>query len=168
MAKITAAAAPAHAAPPAAAPAKKSRKRLLIVLALLIVAAGGGGGAWYLLRPAPGAEAATTEALTKPIFLPFDTFTVNLAEEGGDHYLQIGIVYQIANDQVADSIKVYMPVLRNRLLLLLSAKRPSELVTPEGKQKLVDELVVAAREAVPEGNDKKGIVSALLSSFVIQ
>ena len=45
-----------------------------------------------------GAEA---NAGGKPTFVNLDTFTVNLAEESGDHYLQVGIVYQVADDKDA-------------------------------------------------------------------
>ena len=57
---------------------------------------------------------------------------------------------------------------RNRILLLLSSKRPSELSTPEGKQKLVDELVAAARASIPGTAPDRGITGAFLGAFVIQ
>ena len=80
---------------------------------------------------------------------------------------QVGIVYQVNDDKIGDSMKLHMPILRNRLLLLLSAKHPSELASSEGKKKLVDELVIAARESLP-GTGDKGVTGALLGSFVIQ
>jgi flagellar basal body-associated protein FliL len=61
-----------------------------------------------------------------------------------------------------------MPVLRSRILLLLSGKLPSELVTPEGKQKLVTELIAVARESVPGLTPEHGIDTAHLGAFVVQ
>jgi len=173
VAKITAAPAPAQtAAEPT--PIKKKRSKLPLILGIVfLILLAGGGAAWHLLKspaPAGNAEAADKDSdkpAGKPIFVNLDSFTVNLAEENGDHYLQVGIVYQVTDDKVGDSMKLHMPILRNRLLLLLSAKRPSDLNTAEGKKKLVEELVVAARESLP-GNGDKGVTSALLSSFVIQ
>jgi len=144
------------------------------VLAVVLLAAIGGGAAWFLLRPtsaaasAEDANAAVATAPKPPVFLHLEPFTVNLIEENGDHYLQVGIVYQMADDKAVDMAKVHLPVLRNRLLLLLSSKRPSELASLEGKNKLVAELIGAARESIPSGSPERGVVGAYLSAFVIQ
>ena len=172
MAKtLTASAAkPATAGAPAPAdtPAKKKSAIKWIALALLLVAVGGGAGAWYYLRPAPPDGAAKAADTKAPVFLNLEPFTVNLQEENGEHYLQVGIVYQVASDKVVESAKVYLPVLRNRILLLLSGKRPSDLATVEGKNRLVTELIAAARESIPGSTPDRGVSGALLSAFVIQ
>jgi flagellar FliL protein len=152
-------------AAPEAAP-RKSRKLLWIVIGLLVVAALAGAG-WYAF--APKSDAAAKAPVAKaPIYVPLDPFTVNLAEENGDHYLQVGIVYQVSDDKLVETMKQYMPVLRNRILLLLSAKKPSDLASVEGKRKLVDELVGAVKEALPPLAPEQQLQGALLSSFVIQ
>jgi flagellar FliL protein len=176
MAKPKLAPAPAPAPAPAAAnestpgPAKKSRKLLWIILVVLLLA-GAGGGAWYYFHShsAPDAKhEAAAEKKPTPTFVTLEPFTVNLLEEGGDHYLQVGIVFQVSDGKVVDTIKTYMPILRNRILLSLSSKHPSEIATLEGKQKLVAELVSAARESIPGEAPERGIDSAFLSAFVIQ
>jgi len=102
------------------------------------------------------------------VFVNLEPFTVNLAPEGADRYLQTTIVLQMSDDKAADALKVYMPVIRNRFLMLLSSKRPSELETVEGKQKLVGELVAAAQAAIPGSTPERGAAGALFSTFVIQ
>lgn len=164
---------PALAAVPAAdaaAPAKKKKsKLLLIIIALLVLGGAGGGGAWWWFagRAHDAAEPKVAKA-KPPVFHTLDPFTVNLTEENGDHYLQLSVVYQVADSKVVDDVKTYLPVIRNRILLLLSAKRPSELATPEGKQKLVEELVAAARASIPGEAPDHGITGAFLGAFVIQ
>lgn len=156
--------------PPATPPTGNKKSKLLwIVLALMVLGAGG-GAAWYFFgQTPPAAEGAEHKASAHaPLFLALDPFTVNLAEDSGDHYLQAGIVYQVADEKVTERMKQYMPVVRNRILLLLSAKRPSDIVSADGKRKLVDELVTAARESTPGTTPDKGITGALFSSFVIQ
>lgn len=168
MAKITAAPAPAPAAAEPT-PIKKKRSKLPVIAGvLLLLLLAGGGAAWHLLHGAPDGAAESSKPTAKPLFVSLEPFTVNLAEEDGDHYLQIGIVYQVTDDKIGDVMKLHMPILRNRLLLLLSAKKPTELSTAEGKKKLVDELVVAARESLPGTSEDKGVTTALLASLVIQ
>ena len=131
---------PALAAVPAAdaaAPAKKTKSKLLpIIIALLVLGGAGGGGAWWFFGRAHDAAEPKVAKVKPPVFHTLDPFTVNLTEENGDHYLQVSIVYQVADNKIVDEVKTYLPVIRNRVLLLLSAKRPSELATAEGKQKL--------------------------------
>ena len=156
--------------PPAGAEAasgKKKSKLWLILLVLLVVGAAGGGAAWWFLLRAPAHSEAKAEKAKPPVFHTLEPFTVNLAEENGDHYLQMSVVYQLADEKAVEQVKTYLPVIRNRILLLLSAKRPSELASAEGKQKLVGELVAAARESMP-GEGDKGIGGAYLGAFVIQ
>ena len=188
MAKTATLAATAADAVPAG---KKKKSKLMLALVLLLVLGGAGGGAaWWFVGRAHEAEAKPA-AIKPPVFHTLEPFTVNLAEENGDHYLQLSVVYQVADDKAVDHVKVYLPVIRNRILLLLSAKRPSELQTAEGKQSerqriaiavdehgvvsgmvtfedLVEELVGAARASIPGTDPDRGITGAFLGAFVIQ
>jgi flagellar FliL protein len=167
VAKTATLAAPGAVAAAAAAPKKKS-KLVPIVLALLLLAGAGGGAAWWFLGRPHEAGEAKPAAVKPPVFHTLEPFTVNLAEENGDHYLQVAVVFELTDDKAVDKVKTYLPVIRNRILLLLSAKRPSELAGAEGKQKLVTELVSAARESIPGDTPNRGITGAYLGAFVIQ
>jgi flagellar FliL protein len=149
-----------------AKPAKKGRSILLIAAALVVLGGGGGGAYLWLNRDAGTAQASV--APRPPVFMNLEPFTVNLAEESGDHYLQTSLVFQVADDKVVETMKQYLPVIRNRILLLLSAKRPSDIATPEGKAKLVSEVTAAVRESIPGTTPERGIVQAFIGAFVIQ
>lgn len=158
---------PADAADPAPTGKKKSKRMIVIAAVALLALGGGGGGAWYYFGSGTHADAKPAEK-KPPVFLSLEPFTVNLLPEEGDRYLQTGIVFQVADEKAIEAMKTYMPIIRNRILLLLSGKRPSDLTAPDGKQKLVAELILAARESVPGGRPDRGIDSAYLASFVIQ
>lgn len=153
----------------AAAPAKKGRRTLVIALLAVLLLGAGGGGAWWWTSRGGQAEAATkTEKAKPPVFMNLEPFTVNLAEEDGEHYLQMSVTYHVADEKAVETLKAYLPVIRNRILLLLSAKKPSDLASAEGKAKLVEELAAAVRESVPGTTPDKGVVQAYLGAFVIQ
>ncbi len=157
----------ADEAPP---PKKKSKLWLIVGIVIgVLVLAGGGALAWYLLRDkepapaaaAPGAPAAPDKKAAEgkpPTFVTLDAFTVNLQQENGDHFLQTGIVVQVADAKAADG----------KLLLLLSSKMPSELASLDGKKKLVAEILAAVRESLPGTTPDRGIENAYIASFVIQ
>jgi flagellar FliL protein len=149
-----------------AKPAKK-RGKLVPVLAVVILLGGAGGGAWWWMhRDAAAAPAAPVAKA--PVFLNLEPFTVNLLEEGGEHYLQTSLVFQVADEKVVETMKQYLPVIRNRILLLLSAKKPSDIASPDGKARLVTEVTTAVRDSIPGATPERGIVQAYIGAFVIQ
>ena len=130
------------AEPPAAKPKKKL---LLIVAAAVIASALAGGGAWYFMKgkPAGEEEKSNKTVSTVPIFVPLDPFTVNLQREQGDQVLQVGVSLKIYNPDLPEKVKAAMPEIRSSLLLLLSSKHASELVSVAGKKTLANEIILA-------------------------
>jgi flagellar FliL protein len=130
---------------PSEAPAAKPKKRLLlIIIAAVIVLAAAGGAAWYFMKGrSSGEEQKPPVASLTPIFIPLDPFTVNLQREDGDRVLQVGLSFKLYNAELPEKIKAAMPEIRSNLLLLLSSKHASELVSVDGKKKLANEIIVA-------------------------
>ena len=129
---------PVDVAPPQAAPKKKS-KLTLIIAVLAVVLSAAGAGAWFFFFNETDDD--EPKVPSKPaVFLPVDQFTVNLQPEDGPQYLQVAMTLRVVDQAAADSIKAQMPEVRSRVLLLLSSKKPSQLATLEGKNKLIEEI----------------------------
>ena len=171
----------AAALPAEAAPKGKSKLLLILVVVFALLAGGGGGAAWFFHQKAAAAaaEAAASdegkdgkegkpakkaESGKPPVFDPLENFVVNLA--GGDHFMQLGIVLQVKDEETAEKVKSYLPQIRNRILLTLSAKTVEDLQTPEGKKKLIEEVLVDARE--PLHGEGENVQAVLLGSMLIQ
>ena len=141
--------APAEAVAPAA-PSKKKRKLLLIIIAAVVLLAGAGAGAWFFLVDGAADEQGESKPPSKPaVFLPLDQFTVNLQPEDGQQFLQVSMTLKVADQTVADAIKAQMPEVRSRVLLLLSSKKPSQLISLEGKNKLAEEITREVEAPLP-------------------
>jgi flagellar FliL protein len=153
MATSAVAAKPAAEAP--AAPPQKKSKLLLIVLAVLVLLAAGGAAAWWFLQS--GDEEDEAEVPAKPsIFLPLEQFTVNLQpEDGQQQFLQVAMTLNVADQEVAEVIKTQMPQMRSRILFLLSSKKPSEIGSVEGKNKLSEQLILEAEAVLPASKKRK-------------
>src|SRR5271165_3542224 len=50
------------------------------------------------------------------VIVALDPFTVNLADREREHYLQIGLTYEVTGDDVAEEVKVQMPLIRSKIL----------------------------------------------------
>ncbi|MEZ5615741.1 MAG: flagellar basal body-associated FliL family protein [Rhodocyclaceae bacterium] len=122
----------------------KRKGKLPLVLGLVVLLAAGGGGAWFFLSKDKDADAPRQEARPQPpkppVFVPLDAFTVNLSSDGGEQYLQVAATLRVLEQSAADAIKQYMPELRHKTLVLLSSKKPSEIITGEGRERLAEEI----------------------------
>ena len=148
----------AEAAPPQKPPKKGLKFAMVAAVAVLAL---GGGGAWYFMT---GTADAKVPAEKPAVFLPLETFTVNL--QSGREYLQIGLTIKLKGEDVSEAVKARMPEVRSNVLLLLSNKRSQELLSVEGKQKLAAEVVAEVKK--PLGQQGAGVDSVLFTSFVIQ
>lgn len=153
-----------------AAPPKKSNKKLVLILGAALLVAAGGGGAWFFMggKSAEHGAAAKQEPPKPPVFIAMEPFTVNLQPEAGEQYLQVQFTLQVTDEKQVELIKLYMPLVRSRLLLLLSSKKPSELSTPEGKKKLQDEIIATIKQPFTPQSPPQGISGVFFTSFVIQ
>ncbi|WP_088281882.1 flagellar basal body-associated FliL family protein [Ideonella sp. A 288] len=150
----------AAAAEVAEAPPKGGGKKKLIIIiaAVLLLVLVGGGAAFFMMKkkaaaaedgeegdghaPAAAAHAPKHEVKpgTPPVFVPLDPFTVNLADKETERYAQVGITLEIDDAKTGDTLKAYMPAIRNNILMLLSHKTAAELLSREGKLKLAKEI----------------------------
>lgn len=190
---MSAAAATAPAAT-AEAPAKKSKKLLFIILGVVVLALIGAGAAFFILKKntaepgdghaeEPVAEYHAPDPGTPPTFLPLDSMVVNLADPGGNRVVQLAITLRVQDTQTGDAIKVYMPSIRNGILLLVSQRTAEEILKTEGKEKLAEAIIEEISgvmgyeidEQEEAGTKKKRrrappnpLQGVLFSSFIVQ
>lgn len=188
-----------------AAEKPKSKKMLIIIIAAVVVLALVGGGAAFFLmkkKPAEGEEGADAEHSEKPAvvrkapdpkapptFMPIENMVVNLADPGGGRFAQVGITLKLEDAKTADNVKLYMPAIRNGILLEISQRTADELLGVEGKEKLTkaiirevsgqlgfevdDEEEEAADSAKASKKKRKApaytpVQAVLFSSFIVQ
>ena len=148
------------------APKKGSKKLLIIVAVVVVVLLLAGVGAFLLMKKNmaheegdegdAAAQVEEAKAPTKkkpasdapPIFVPLDPFIVNLADRETERFAQIGINLQVDDAKVGEDMKLYMPAIRNAILLILSRKTAEDLLTAEGKVQLAGEIQRGAARAM--------------------
>ena len=143
---------------------KGSKLILVVVSAVLLLGAGAGGAAWYFSQ----VQDAATPVKKPPVFVSLDTFTVNLQPEHSEQHLQTNLTLKVENVEAVGLIKLHMPEVRNRILLLLSSKAASQIIATDGKKELAAELLAEINQPFSEGHSKEIVESVLFTSFVIQ
>ena len=168
-----------------APPPKKSKKLLIIVVAaLVIVLTLVSAGAYLIIRNQraqdneDGDSAVESAHVEKkkdgkaaaPVYVPLEAFTVNLVPENGDQFLQLVMSIEVNDGNVGERIKTYTPKLRNNVVLLLSSKKASELITREGKEALATEVRDLINKVLAPDSENKAlpVKEVLFTSFIIQ
>ena len=162
----------------AGAPTGSKKKLMIMIAAAVLVLGAGAGGGWYFTQSDAHAEEAPAkdhkkkkkqhDEDVKPEYVPVEAFTVNLQPENGEQYLQVQFTLQIAGPEQVQLVKDNMAVVRNRVLLLLSGKKASEISTVEGKQQLAAEIQAAVKQPFEKDGDEQDVTDVLFTSFIIQ
>ena len=188
----------AEGAAEAAAPKSKKKLIVILAVVLALAAGGGAAAFFLMKKPeaqqakakhgekaeghedaAAEGEAAEEEApeeeagghadpKTALTYVQFETFTVNLLPDPDDKFLQLDLTVEVKGAELAEKMKAQMPVLRNRVLLLLTSKKASDISTPEGKAQLSEELLVELKKPLAAHGKPLKVTQVLFTSFVIQ
>ncbi|MBU0674034.1 MAG: flagellar basal body-associated FliL family protein [Proteobacteria bacterium] len=130
-----------------AAPKKKSKKMLLIIGLVVIILAGAGGFFAYTKFAAtePPADPVGTEKKSKPetigAIYRLEAFTVNLADPKGKRYLKVKIELEMSAESGVELATQADPKLRDMVIMLLTSLTFEDVMTPEGKIRIRDELL---------------------------
>ena len=153
-----------------------SKKGLMIlVICFLIIAIAVGAGLFVLWgkvsAPAPETVEGTEEAVEKrdakvkvKALLSMESFVVNLADPGGKRYLRVSIALEIDDQDFLAEVKKKSPQMRDRILMILPAKKFKDIRTSSGKDSLGKEIIAQLNPLL----DKCKITDLYFQEFVVQ
>lgn len=150
---------------------------VLIVLALLLAVGLSIGGTWFILSKKGGAEekgaqvaSGASAALRQPALYQelAPAFVANFTHEGRARYLQVSIALMGRDSAGMEALKLHMPVLRNRLVMLLSSQDFAVLQTPLGKEMLQQQALASVQELAQKETGSAVVEQLLFTNFVLQ
>lgn len=155
---------------------KGGNNKLLIILLVVLICGMGAVIAYLLLDSRKGGDEGGTEHASEepaiapePIFIKIGPMTVNLVnDELGQHLLYTSLTLKVDNQQTHDLIDTHMPEVHSRVLLLLSSKTAEEISSPEGKEKLIGEILALFEQPLTQPQPILAISSVLFSEFIVQ
>lgn len=121
------------------APKKKSKIAFFAILGIALLLLGGGGLYAYLTFLAPMEGPEVREEIGE--FFAMEPFVVNLADPTGKRYLKIQIQIELENPQAVANAERAVPKLRDNVIMMMTALSFEEVMTPEGKIRIRDELL---------------------------
>ncbi|CAI0830754.1 flagellar basal body-associated protein FliL [Serratia marcescens] len=155
-------------------PAAPKRPLLVILLVLIsVVACGAAGYSWWLLQQHKNSAepaAVKEQPPAAPVFMPLDTFTVNLVtpDNNPDRVLYIGLTLRLPDESTRRQLNDFLPEVRSRLLMLLSRQEASQLANEQGKQQLVAQIKDVLSPPLVKGQPKQVVSDVLFTAFILR
>lgn len=151
-------------------------KKIILIAVGVLLLAGIGVGAMLFLKEAPPAEneaaGEATEKVTKvadPIYQGLDPdFVVAFQNPKTVRFVKLAIEVMARDDDGIEAVKLHMPVIRDRVIILLSSKSEDSLMDTEGKEQLREEVLAAVQDVLKENTGKPGVEAVYFTSFVMQ
>ncbi len=104
-----------------------------------------------------------------PIFVKVGPLTVNLRPDGyGQRLLYTSLSLRVGDEETKDLIESHMPEVHSRLLLLLSRHSAEELISPDGKQTLTENIMALFEKPLTHPQPPLTINTVLFTDFIVQ
>ena len=98
------------------------------------------------------------------ILYPLDTFTVNLKSDAGRRYLKVTMSLELEGEELSLELDNKSPVLRDRIIRILTSKSLEEISSKKGKQKVSEQIMDTLNAMISDGT----IQGIYFTEFVIQ
>jgi flagellar FliL protein len=147
-------------------PPKKKRKGLLLIIIIAVIAIAGGIGA-FIFFSKPGEDKVTikeTKKVEEGVMFALEPFIVNLTDPAGVRFLRVSMYLELTGPAIAEKAKARTPQIRDAIITLLTVKTPGELIHPEGKLQLKDEINIRINQVLGEN----AVRDVFLTDFVMQ
>lgn len=158
------------------------RKLLVAGGALVVLAIAGAGAAIFMsgdsARPdqteqadeaAPAARAApapTAPAIYTSLHPPL---VVNLNDSTGEpHFMQVTLEVMARKQEVINAVRDHAPVIRNSLILLYGSEVYEDVVTREGKEKMLAQGLAEVRRVMKKQAGVSDIEALYFTNLIIQ
>ena len=173
------------------APKKKSNMLMIIIIIVLVLIILGGAVVAILLMGGDEEEVTAQAGVAAPqervapapprqnarvdfqdsrklseigILYPLDTFTVNLKSDAGRRYLKVTMSLELNGEELSLELDNKSPVLRDRIIRILTSKSLEEISSKKGKQKVSNQIMDTLNSMISDGS----IRGIYFTEFVVQ
>jgi flagellar FliL protein len=119
-------------------------KPIIIIVAAVLLLGGGAGGYHFFTRSKKPAIAKKVAPPPPPklAYVDVKEMTMRLSDAGSEHYIKLSPVLGVPEAK-SDEMGEKLPVVRDRIVTVVTARSAADLATPAGKDKLKADLMNA-------------------------
>ena len=145
---------------------------------VVAIVLGGGGAAYFFMSEHSGDVENTGQAQEKPeeASKSADTFyydiskplIVDFPRSSSVHLIQISLSFLVEGEATLEALKKHDPMIRNNLLMLISAEDVDSLNSREGKDKLRKDILSEVGSVLEKMTGKNPVKEVFFTAFVMQ
>jgi flagellar FliL protein len=154
---------------------KKSSKMLIIIAVVVLLLAAAGGGYFFMSGDETTEDGATQveeeseEPAVESLYFEMDkAFIVNFPKGSHARLLQVSISLLVEGEETVAALKKHEPMIRNNILMLMSAQDTSELKEIAGKEKLRSKMLEEINNTMKKMTQNSKIKELFFTAFVMQ
>ncbi len=158
---------------------KKSSKKIIIIVAVVLLLAGGGAGYYFMAgdqsTDESGEQTEEAEEVVEEegagIELYYDlnkALVVNFPKGSGASLIQVSLSLLVKGDETVEALKKHEPMIRNNLLMVISAKGAKNLMKREGKEELRSDMLKEIGKVMEKMTRKNNVINVFFTTFVMQ
>lgn len=154
---------------------KSSKKLIIIILSIVLILAGAAGAYFFLIDDDAGDTSEVEEAepesavSTEVFYYDFSKpLIVNFPTGSRMRLMQVSISLLVDNQEAIEDLKKHDPMIRNNLLMLISAQSSDELNSREGKEKLREAVHAEVSAVLEKMTGRNAVKEVFFTSFVMQ
>jgi flagellar basal body-associated protein FliL len=125
-----------------------AKKVRVVAATLAALTAGASAAAFYWHTNASSGQAHSTQerpsAPSKVAYIEIKELTLRLADTSSEHYIKFTPVLAVRQNSVED-VSAHDPIIRDRLVTIVSAHSSVDLATPQGETQLKHDILEALR-----------------------
>ncbi|MBO8143706.1 MAG: flagellar basal body-associated FliL family protein [Thermodesulfobacterium sp.] len=147
-------------------PKKGSKKKLLLFLISgLLIMILAGVMVLFLTSPKGEEEKEVKKEHHKETFIyAMEPVVVNLFDPTGKRYLQIGLAFELGDKKLEEEVKNNEPKIKDVVISVLSSKTPEEVLQPEAKELIKNELLHKINSALGE----EVILNIYITQYIVE
>ncbi len=156
---------------------KKSSKKMIIIGLVILLLAGAGAGYYFFMGNSEELDSEVSEEVIEEedeeasddIYYDMKkSLIVNFPKGSGSSLIQVSVSLLVKGEETIEALKKHEPMIRNNLLMAISAKGSKNLMTIEGKEALRDEMLKVVGEVMEKMTKKNKVTNIFFTSFVMQ
>jgi len=145
---------------------KGGKKKLLLFLVIGVVIIILAGGLVALITSFKGGEKGKVEKKQskETIIYSMEPIVVNLFDPTGKRYLQIRLALEVGDKKSEEKIKNEEPKIKDVVISSLSSKTPEEVLQPEAKDLIKNELLKKINSALGE----EVVLNVYITQYIVE
>jgi flagellar FliL protein len=144
---------------------KVSKKKLLLFLVIglvIVVLAGSVIAVFSTFKGGKGKEKERSPKET--VIYSMEPIVVNLFDPTGKRYIQIRLALELKDKKMEEEIKINEPKIKDVIISTLSTKTPEDVLQPEAKDLIKNELLQKINSALGE----EAISNIYITQYIVE